>query len=125
MKSEMRKITVEQEVFIAFDGTEFTDKDDCTDYETGLRLQRFQMLDYDFRPCDSIDDCHFVNIKTADEANEFIDLCNLEGFSSEGIDEPGVYMYTYGNYGRRSRDWTNLSEIIKKFDEREDNTSGN
>ena len=120
MKSEMRKITIEQEVFVAFDGTEFTDEDDCTDYEIGLKLQRFQMLDHNFRLCSSVEECQYVNLKTKEDVEEFIDICVYIGIDCEGLDRPGVYMYYY-----HGDSWTNISEIIEKFDEREDNISGN
>lgn len=121
MRIETRQVTVEQEVYIAEDGAEFDDEDDCEAYENALVGQRLKMYDYNEMPCDSLGECWYVKLDTQEEINSFMTLCDYMGVHRSGIKEPGVYMYTEGT----GCTWTNISEVIKSIEESEDYVSGN
>lgn len=112
MKTETRKVTVEQEVYIAEDGTEFEDLDECEAYETRLIGKHLIMYTFAHDPTDSVEDCWYVKLDTREAVSDFISLCRYEEVSPEGLQEPGVYMYTEGCYGRRNNTWTNIAKIF-------------
>ena len=125
MRTELRKVTVEQEVYIANDGKEFDDEDDCQAYEATCLSQTLKMRNYVGVKTNNLDNCQAVKLDRVSDIMSFVALCKYEGISCTGIVEPGVYMYTEGRYGSANEAWTNISKIIKSFEESEDNTSGN
>ena len=120
MKTEIRKITVEQEVYIAEDGKEFEDADECEGYEMSILANRLDMYTHRCVKTNSVTNCWYVKLNTEDEASMFKRLCDFDGVSCKGIDKVGTYMYTEGGYGYGNEAWTNLSEIIKSLEESED-----
>jgi hypothetical protein len=125
MRTELRKVTVAQEVYIANDGKEFDDEDDCQAYEANLLSETLTMRNYVGVKTNNLDNCQAVKLDRLSDIMSFIALCKYEGISHTGIDEPGVYMYTEGRYGSANEAWTNISKIVKSFDESEDTVSGN
>lgn len=125
MRTETKQIIIEQAVYVADDGTEFDDEDDCRAYEFRLIGKRLKMYDYSSDPCSSVDSCWYVKFDTVEDVMSFIELCKFDGISYRGVDVPGVYMYTEGGYGSGSDAWTNISKIIENIEESEDTVSGN
>ena len=76
------------------------------------------MYDYKFTKTDDVDDCWYVHIRTEDDAESFMQMCRYLGVESQGIDAPGVYMYT-------DKEWVNISNVVKRLEESEDNIHGN
>ena len=120
MKTSTKTITVEKEIYIAEDGTEFDDRDDCEAYEYRLIGKSLKMYKYDFSPCQSVEDCCYVKLGIWADVQAFIDLCEYDGISHRGITVPGLYMYTEGRWGAGNDAWTNISEIIRHFDSEEE-----
>lgn len=120
MKISTKKITVEQEIYIADDGTQFDDIDECEAYEMRLEGERLDMYTYEYVRTSVINDCWYAKLDTNEEVSAFINLCKFDGVSSEGIEKVGLYMYTEGGYGRSKEAWTNLSEVIKRIGESEE-----
>ena len=118
MRTEIRQVVTEQEVYVADDGTEFTNRDDCEEHEVFLIGTRLKMYDYKFTKTTDVDDCWYVHIRTEYDAKSFITMCGYICVSSRGIDVPGVYMYT-------DKEWVNISSVVKRLEESEENLSGN
>lgn len=116
MKTEIRKVTVEKEVYIADDGMEFEDEYDCEAYEMRLIGKRLKMYDYKFEKSCSAGDCYYVKLDTNKEVDWFIALCRYEGIASKGINGPGTYQYVEGTYGRSKEAWVDLNDIISKLE---------
>lgn len=116
MKTEIRKVTVEQEVYIADDGTEFEDEDDCRSYEFELIEQSLEMYDHTFEKCYNFDECFYARLNTPEDVRKFIELCGWNDITKKGVRKPGVYMY-----GDRDDTWINISEIISALDKEKDN----
>ena len=116
MKTSTKTITIEKEIYIAEDGTEFDDQDDCEAYEYRLVGKRLKMYKYSFSPCQSIEDCCYVKLDTETDVQAFIDLCKYDGISHKGVTTPGLYMYSEGRYGFANDAWVNLSEILKHLE---------
>lgn len=112
MKIETRKVMIEQDVYIAEDGTEFEDQDDCEAYETRLIGKRLKMYTHSHIRTDRTEHCWYAKLDTQEEANDFITLCKFEGITALGVQGPGVYMYTEGTYGNGKDAWTNLSVLV-------------
>ena len=112
MKIETRKITVEQEVYIAEDGKEFDNEDECRSYEHQLIGRRLAMYSYQCAEIDSVTCCRYVKLDTPDQVAEFMVLCIDGRVSIRGIEEPGVYIYTEGTYGDSKTAWINMSKVI-------------
>ena len=113
MKKEIRKVTVEKEIYIAYDGTEFDDPDDCEVHEILEKASAINMIDYRGFKTTSIDDCWAVNLRSFVETENFIALCKYCDVSSKGVEGPGMYIYTEGTYGARNDAWTNISTIME------------
>lgn len=125
MREETRQVIVEQTVFVANDGKEFDDEDDCKAYEVNCSAKNLEMYNYSNVKTDNIDNCWYVKLSTTSDITTFIEFCKYEGVSHRGIDAPGVYMYTEGNYGGGNYAWTDISKIVERFAGREDKISGN
>lgn len=125
MREEKRPITIEQTVYIADDGKEFDDEDDCKSYEINQVCESLKMRNYLGVKTNNIDNCQAVKLNSFVEIQSFIELCAYEGVSYKGISEPGIYLYTEGRYGNGNEAWTNISKIIESFEESEDTVSGN
>lgn len=112
MRVETRKVTIEEEVYIADDGTEFDDKEECETHELLEKGSQLLMIDYRGYDTDSIDDCWAVNLRSFVETETFVALCKYSDISAKGVEGPGVYIYTEGTYGNRNDAWTNISTIM-------------
>lgn len=120
MKVKTKKIIIEQEVYIADDGKEFDDEDDCRGYEMSLVAARLIMYTHKRVRTNSVTNCWYAKLDTDEDVSSFINLCEFDGVSHKGIDKAGLYMYTEGGYGYGNEAWTNLSEIINSIGESED-----
>ena len=106
MKTEIRKVTVEQEVYIAEDGTVFTDENECVDHEYNILLKTFECFDQNYKPTD-IESCCFLKIAYDDAVNNFKQVCEYIGITSKGVDKRGIYLYSdYDDC------WINLDDAI-------------
>lgn len=113
MKIETRKVTVEQEVYIAEDGTEFEDEDDCEAYENTCIGENLQMYSYKLIKTTSAGCVRYAKLDTPEQVSNFITLCKAACVSIIGIEDPGIYIYTEGTYGDRETAWINVSRAIK------------
>lgn len=82
MRTETRKVTVEQEVYIAEDGKEFDNDGDCECYEARLAGKRLKMYTHKYTKTDTVEDCYLVKLNSWVDAEDFIKLCRLDGFSA-------------------------------------------
>lgn len=111
MRTEFKKITVEREVYIADDGTEFEDEDDCQGYEFNLKLKKFTMYGQKLNETDSLDYATYVYLGTKELVDEYAALCKYYGITFLGLNEPGLYMYTEWMGCR----WSNITDVVEKF----------
>jgi hypothetical protein len=116
MKTSTKTITIEKEIYIAEDGTEFDDRDDCEAYEYRLIGKRLKMYTYGFSPCQSVENCCYARLDTWADVQAFIDLCTYDGISTRGITDPGLYMYSEGRYGFGNEAWVNITGILKNLE---------
>lgn len=73
----------EYTTYIAFDGSEFDDEDDCLAYERTMKATDYEkeisFYGFDRKPIplhvENLDDVYFVNIKTKKACQWFIDRC--------------------------------------------------
>ena len=105
MKTETRVVTIEQEVYIAFDGTEFTCEDDCEGYEYKLLEKRLQCYDHNCAKC-GFDICTYVKLVTEEDVNNLIEVCNYCSIKTDGIKEPGILMYTHDGK------WLDITRVV-------------
>ena len=107
MRIEKRKVTIEKEVYIASDGTEFEDEDLCEGHEYTLIENRLGFYDREGYSS-SIDRCSYVYLTTKEEISDFLSLCKWTGITSRGIESEGLYFYT-------DKGWINISNPVKKI----------
>lgn len=108
MKIEQRKIMLNQEVYVANDGTRFPDKYACQEYEAKLAGKTLEMYGSDFTKCDNLTCCTYVRLSTREEILKLIAGCEYYGISTSGIEGPGIYMCT----GRLTHNWVNITEVM-------------
>lgn len=107
---EMKEVVVKQEVYIANDGKEFDDYDDCVEHEIKLAEASMEFYDSDFEKSD-LESCTYVEVNTPEEIEALIDLCKYYGISHKGISEKtGIYMY----YDRGDT-WKNISDAVDRI----------
>lgn len=107
MKIEMREVKVMQEMYIADDGKEFDDYDECMDYESGLRMSQIKMYDFNRNTTMFVSMCEYVNLVTESDVDAFIYKCRLSGINTVGLDKPALYMWE-GICGT----WINLDQVM-------------
>lgn len=110
MKIETRKVTVEKDVYIAEDGTEFYTEYDCERHDVKLIEKSLKFYTRKFVECD-LESCTYVYLKTADDVLRLISLCDFEGIATDGLTDVGVYVYD--NHSDR---WINMSEAIARIE---------
>jgi hypothetical protein len=111
MKIEQRKITINQDVYVATDGTVFADKYECQEYETKKLEKELDMYGADYTKCDSLNTCIYVKLITRDQISRFTTACGHYDISTDGVKGPGIYMYN----GRLRGAWINLTEVVNKL----------
>ena len=109
MRTEYKEITIKQEVYISDDGKEFMDEDECRDYEYDLVKKQFECYDDNCKKVRDPYDAVIVNLATEDMVKKFKWWSDEVECTAEGIDKPGIYMYSCGDT------WVNLDEIISKI----------
>lgn len=112
MRTEIRKVTVEQEVYIANDGREFTDEDECTDYEFNLVEKTLTYYDIECQKTDDVHKCMIINLITDSDVENFKLVCDVCDIPVEGIGGPGLYIYNEYKY---EGGWLDVDEIISKI----------
>lgn len=110
MKIEQRKLMVNQDVYVAQDGTVFADRYTCEEYEAKVAGRILEMYGSDFSRCDNLGCCTYVRLNTPDDISKFLAGCEYYGIHTTGIEKAGLYMCT----GRLSHNWVNLTEVISK-----------
>lgn len=112
MTTKTKKVAVTTTVYIACDGKEFDDRDDCVNYEFQLKEKQLLFFDSKLFPS-NLDNCTYIYIRTEAELEILQELCDFSDISCVGlIDGPGVYMYE----DRRDK-WLNISKTIDKIKE--------
>ena len=108
---------VEVTYWIADDGTQFEDKDQCAQYENGLMWQKvkndIEMWDSDFEIVDDFCDASFIKVKTMEAARWLNDYGEQAGiYTPYTYHEvlPGFYFYDNGDY--YWEDWVEYSSFF-------------
>lgn len=109
MKTETKEITVSRTVYIADDGREFVDRDDCEGYEMKLLEKSIACYNDKFEKT-SFETCTYVVLVTDQDVENIELVCEYFGYCAEGFDGPGLYMY-YDGYSKNEH-WINLDEVI-------------
>ena len=91
MKRIHRTKVVEYPVYIADDGTEFTTKKDCVEYEKGINA--FTLYDRECKETKTFDMAFYVLIKSTDAIATVRDLAQSQGEYADGIDEEGFFVW--------------------------------
>ena len=81
-------------LYIAKDGTTFTQKEKCENYEQQLNKRSIVMFDAYQRPTDDIRQAMYVNLNNLASVYRFRELSMIAGLSSFGITEAGFYVWT-------------------------------
>lgn len=109
MRTEYREVTFKQEVYIAEDGREFTDEDDCEAYDIKLIENSLKFYDNSYEKSD-VDSCVYFHAITEEDVERAIKVCEYYGITREGLYKPGLYMFADTLY--RKEAWVNLDEVI-------------
>lgn len=121
MRTETRKVLVEQEIFIANDGMEFTRQFDCERHEYSTSMSALRMYDTDGQRTTSWDNCWYVDLETKDDLDAFMMVSDFEGSITNGIDPNvlGIYMYNDAE-----QVWINVNKVINNImSDRKENTN--
>ena len=105
---------IEKTIYIADDGTEFDNEDECLRYESKIALSelgdRILFFDENRRPlelsCDNYEKCFYIVIKDESAISHFISTMEDEGYSEL---PHSVGVYEYNTYTDK---WVNLSEKV-------------
>ena len=110
MEVKHKEVVIVKDIFVAYDGTEFEDEDDCIDYECKLAENKISCYDENFEKA-KLDSCYFVDATDEESLTLFKALCNHYGYSENGIEGVGLYRYMdKGDY------WLNISQIMSNFE---------
>lgn len=115
-------------IYIADDGTQFVDKNQCQEYErehsqfykngkliiSGLDSdnEKISFFDDDF-----IEEAIILYLATEKAVEIFKERCDEEGVTSYGVDEPGIYIWGDSKYDHCEEcQWTNIKVVIKGYE---------
>ena len=79
-----------QVIYRASDGVEFTNERECQYHEANNPL--FKMWNSEGRT-ENIEDAEVVHICDWDGRDNFIALCDKDGITHDGIENPGIYVW--------------------------------
>lgn len=107
-------------IYIADDGKQFDDECECKEYEYSLAMEKakdiIRGLDEDGDPI-KFSDLHFcdrvytVYLATNDAVEFFIDRCYKEQISTDGLENPGVYIWD-------NDEWADIEWEIEQHERR-------
>lgn len=109
MKIKKKKVEVTQIVYIADDGTEFENKDDCEEYETRKLGEGLNCYNSDFNKV-GFEECIYINLITEEDVETAKRLCDYYSVTDNGLDKPGVYRYI--DEYCDSEQWLSLDDVI-------------
>lgn len=110
---------IEKITYIAFDGKEFADEDECLEYEAELNFGAFKghvfLFDSERKPMPfslaNFEACFYVSINDDHAAASFVTAMEAEGYS-ELPRAKGIY-----EYNTRRDKWENLREKLTDLTE--------
>lgn len=113
MKKITKIVTREEDLFIARDGKEFEDEDECLWYENELNIEDIEAYDENFDRV-SFDRASYVVVHSDEELNFITEVCGYNGWSSEGFCGKGLYRYSCNRWGE---DWekVKIPYFLKDF----------
>lgn len=110
MEVKHKEVVITKDIFVACDGTEFENEDDCIDYEFNIRSQKLACYNEDFKRVD-LDSCDYVAAVDDELLGLFLEICDHKGYCSKGIDGVGLYKYI-----AECDYWLNISQIMTDFE---------
>lgn len=116
MKIDFKEIKVTREIYIAEDGTEFNDKDECLEYEMRLCEKTINFYDGSFNKSDFAS-CVYADLPNSDAIQALINICDYERMPISGLENPGVYLYDEEAHWHKGNVWVNLTEGMAKIKE--------
>ncbi len=111
-------------VYIAIDGTEFTDEHECQEYEIELSSETIYGITYfgkkiSFREQYFPDIVHTINLPTSDAVNLFCAAATADDVTIDGIEGPGIYtinpVYGWERIDIVIDDYESEIEQLKKY----------
>lgn len=108
MRIVEKEVTVLRPVYIACDGKEFMDEDECEAYEIELVEKTLKLYNNKYEPTD-IDGSMFVNLITDEDVENFKKVCEWHGVCSDGVDKPALYIYD-DSYRYSNGFWINIDD---------------
>lgn len=113
MKRITKMITREEEFYVARDGKEFEDEYECRDYENELNIKSIEAYDEDFNRID-FDSATYVVIHSDEEVNLIDEVCDYNGWTSNGLCEVGLFRYNC-NYRFDKWEKVKIPNFLKDF----------
>ncbi len=114
MKKIIKKVEVEKEFYIANDGTEFEDEEECVAYDMNFLCQNFETYDEDFNKI-NFESATYVVIHSDEELDDIERVCEFNGWTYDGLTETGLFRYNSSyrhDYWERVRVPLSLKDFI-------------
>lgn len=113
MERITKMVTREEEFYVARDGKEFNDEGECLDYENELNIKSIEAYDEDFNRID-FDSATYVAIHSDEEVNFIDEVCDYNGWTSNGLCEVGLFRYNC-NYRVDKWERVKIPYFLKDF----------
>lgn len=97
MEKIIKKVEIEQDFYVAYDGTEFEDEDECAYYEDEQKRSTLLCFDCEMKKC-NFEDAEWVVVRSMDDMQNIIETCDFNGWVSDGICEDGLYCRSAFDY---------------------------
>ena len=97
MERITRKVLKEVDFYKAVDGREFETEDECFDHEMMLKMETIEAYDEDFGRMD-FEGAKYIVVHSEKEINLIDEICDYNGWISDGIDSVGLYCYSTDRY---------------------------
>ena len=113
MERITKMITREEEFFVARDGKEFDDEGECLDYENEINIKSIEAYDENFNRID-FESATYVVIHSNEELNFIDEVCDYNGWTSNGLCEVGLFRYNC-NYRFDKWEKVKVPNFLKDF----------
>lgn len=101
---------VEKRTYIAYNGKEFNDREECLEYERIKSHDTFKFFNDEYEEIDYIDDAGFLLIHTEDELKSFHLYCEEYNLRDKGVEGVGLYIWNNSAWA-----WENYDEYVQSI----------
>lgn len=113
MERITKKVLREEEFYVAFNGKEFDNEEECRNYENKLNINFIETYDENFNRID-FDSATYVVIHSEADLYLVREVCDYNSWTSNGLCEVGLFRYD-NSFMRNRWEKVKIPNFLKDF----------